>query len=123
LFPNHFTHILVFPQTEKDWLAQSIIPRPLRELDLTNHRRFNPNAPLHFGGGQPWIQTSTRSRQVEKWTSFDRDLVQFNRKSFQEFFAETGADSARKFKFSVLIDEAVKARDKLVADPKVVPVG
>src|SRR5580704_6002667 len=29
LFPNHFVCILVFPQTEKHGLAQSIITRPL----------------------------------------------------------------------------------------------
>jgi hypothetical protein len=35
----------------KHRLTQSIIASPLRELYLTNHDRFNPNAMLHFGGG------------------------------------------------------------------------
>jgi hypothetical protein len=65
-------------KSESTKLPQSTFPRPLRELDLTNHRRFNPNAPLHFGGGQLWIQSATACRQVEKWTSFDRDLIRFN---------------------------------------------
>jgi hypothetical protein len=30
----HFVRILVFSDSKKDWLAQSIIPRPLRELHL-----------------------------------------------------------------------------------------
>ena len=49
--PNNLTRTLVFPQTEKDWLAQSIIPRPIREFHFANNNRFNPNAPSHFGDG------------------------------------------------------------------------
>jgi hypothetical protein len=32
-------------------LSQPLIPGPFREFDLTDHDRFNPNAPLHFGNG------------------------------------------------------------------------
>jgi hypothetical protein len=32
LFPNHFVRILIFPNTEKDWLAEPVIPRPFREF-------------------------------------------------------------------------------------------
>ena len=38
LFPNNLARALVFPETEKGWLAQSIIPRPFREFDLPNER-------------------------------------------------------------------------------------
>ena len=41
MLPNNLTRTLVFPQTEKDCLTQSIIPSPLRELHLTNHRRID----------------------------------------------------------------------------------
>jgi hypothetical protein len=49
--PNHFVRILVFPDSKKDRLPETIVPGPLRELHLTNDRRFNPNATLHFGDG------------------------------------------------------------------------
>ena len=50
------------------------------------------------------IQASPGCGQIVKWASFDRDLVQFDRKSFEEFFAESGADSASKLELSVFID-------------------
>src|ERR1700730_9557351 len=30
-FPNHFVRILVFPDSEKGWLTETVIPRPLVE--------------------------------------------------------------------------------------------
>jgi hypothetical protein len=51
LFPNHLARLLVFPEAEKNRLSQPIIPRPFREFDLTNHRRFNRNTTLHFSDG------------------------------------------------------------------------
>jgi hypothetical protein len=41
--PDDLACALVFPDAEKHGLTQPIIPSPLRELHLTNHRRFNPN--------------------------------------------------------------------------------
>ena len=51
LFSNRIARFLVIPDPEKDWLAQAIVPRPFGKLHFTNHRRFNPNAPFHFGDG------------------------------------------------------------------------
>jgi hypothetical protein len=34
LLPNHFIRILVFPESEKHRLTETVIPRPLRESDL-----------------------------------------------------------------------------------------
>jgi hypothetical protein len=59
LIPNKLDRALVLTQTEKDWLAQSIIAGHFCKLNFANHRRFNPNAPLHVGDGKPWIQAST----------------------------------------------------------------
>src|ERR1700676_4471241 len=55
LLSNHVTRSLVFPDSEKDWLTETVIPRPLREFYLADHRRFNPMATLHFGSGQPLV--------------------------------------------------------------------
>lgn len=38
LLPNDLALTLILPQAEKHGLPQSIIPRPLRELDLANQR-------------------------------------------------------------------------------------
>jgi hypothetical protein len=51
LLPDDLARALVLPDAEKHRLTQPIIPSPLRELYLTNHRRFNPNTTLHFGDG------------------------------------------------------------------------
>jgi hypothetical protein len=51
LFPNHIGWALVFPQSDKDRVAQPIIPGKFRVSDLTNHRRLDPTATFHFGGG------------------------------------------------------------------------
>src|SRR5271166_6456682 len=57
LLPNDFARILVFPNSEKDWMPKVIISDPLCEFDLADHRRFNPMTTLHFGSGQPMIPT------------------------------------------------------------------
>ena len=59
LLPNNFLRILVFPDSEKDRLAEPINPRPLRKFDITDNHPFNPDAPFHFGGRQPLIQAGT----------------------------------------------------------------
>jgi Tn3 transposase DDE domain len=41
LLPNDLARALVFPEPEKHRLTQPIIPSPLRELHLTNHRRLD----------------------------------------------------------------------------------
>jgi hypothetical protein len=51
LLSHHLIRILVFPETEKHRLAQSIIPRPLLEFDLANNRRLDPATTFHFGDG------------------------------------------------------------------------
>ena|SRR5208283_5432874 len=44
LLPSHFARILVFSDSKKDRLAETVIPRPFREFYLANHRRFDPMA-------------------------------------------------------------------------------
>jgi hypothetical protein len=44
LLSNHATRTLVFPDTEKHRLTQSIIARPLCEFDLANHCRLDREA-------------------------------------------------------------------------------
>jgi hypothetical protein len=44
LLPHHFARVLVFTDSEKNWLPQPIIPRPLREFYLADDRRPNGNA-------------------------------------------------------------------------------
>jgi hypothetical protein len=39
--PEHFVRILVFPDSEKDWLTETIIPRPFSEFYLAEDR-FEP---------------------------------------------------------------------------------
>lgn len=51
LLSNHLTRTLVFPDSEKDWLTEAIIPGPFREFHLADHFRFDPMATSHFGGG------------------------------------------------------------------------
>jgi len=75
LLPNHFFRIPVFPNSEKHRLSQPLIPAPFREFDLADQDRFNPNAPLNLGNGQPWIQPTICCGQVEKWARFDRNLL------------------------------------------------
>ena len=55
------TSILVFPDSEKDWLTETIIPRPLREFYLADHHRFDPMATLHFGSSQPLVPAAPSS--------------------------------------------------------------
>ena len=50
LLPNHFVRILIFSDSEKNWLTEAIIPGPLREFDLADHSRLHPMATFHFGG-------------------------------------------------------------------------
>src|ERR1700719_403020 len=61
LLPNHFVRVLVFPDSVKDWLTKTIIPGPLREFYLADHRRFDPMATLHFGSNQSLIPTAPAS--------------------------------------------------------------
>jgi len=76
LFPNHFLLFLVSPATEKDWLTETIIPRPLRKFYLADHRRFDPMAPLHFGSSQTLVPAATTNcRKVIKGTLFNPNFV------------------------------------------------
>jgi len=73
LLPNHFVRIFVFPDSEKDWLTETIIPGPLREFYLTDHCWFDPVATLHFGSSfirarsklsfSTWWRTESRPHQ------------------------------------------------------------
>jgi hypothetical protein len=76
LLPKHFVRILVFPDSEKDWLTEPIIPRPFGEFYLTDHHRFNPMAALHFGTSQPLVPAASPGcREVKKGTVFGPKFV------------------------------------------------
>jgi len=47
--PNYFVRILVYSDSKKDWLPETIIPRPLGEFYPTDDRWFDPMAAFHFG--------------------------------------------------------------------------
>jgi hypothetical protein len=51
LLSNYFVRTLVFPNSEKDRMPETIISGPLCEFQLADHRWFNPMATLHFGSG------------------------------------------------------------------------
>jgi hypothetical protein len=77
ILPNHFARILVFPDSEKNRLTETIIPGPLTKFHLADHFRFDPMATFHFGGGQSLVPTAmTSCREVEKGTRFNLDFVQ-----------------------------------------------
>jgi hypothetical protein len=45
--PHHFHRILVFPDSKKDRLSETVIPRPFREFYLT--KPLVPSLRLHIG--------------------------------------------------------------------------
>jgi len=57
LLPNHFARFFVFPNSKKDRMPKTVIPRPFCEFDLADHHRFHPTATLHFGGAKPLVPT------------------------------------------------------------------
>jgi hypothetical protein len=46
--PKNFGRFLIIPQSQKDRMAQAIIPGPFRKFNFANDGWFNPNAPSHF---------------------------------------------------------------------------
>jgi hypothetical protein len=52
LLPDDLARALVFSETVKHRLAQSIIARPLCEFDLADHFRPHPMAPFHVGSSR-----------------------------------------------------------------------
>src|SRR5271166_3552485 len=70
LLPNHFVRLLVFPESHKNRLTQTIIPRPLRKFYLADHHRFDQTATLHFRGSQSSVPTTPTSRRKVKKGTF-----------------------------------------------------
>src|SRR4029077_5136361 len=86
LLPNHFDRIFVFPDSEKDWLTETIIPGPLREFYLTDHCWFDPVATLHFGSSQPLIPAASAScRKIEKGAFSTRILFNSRKRERKSF--------------------------------------
>jgi len=82
LLPNHFARILVFPKSDKDRLAETVIPRPLREFYLADDYRFDPVTTFHFGSSQTLVPTApARCRKVIKGTLFNPDFFQFRKET------------------------------------------
>ena len=75
--PDNFARALIFPEPEKDWLTETVIARPLRELDLANHHRLDPMTTFHLRGGQSLVPTApTGGRQIKERAVLDLDLVE-----------------------------------------------
>jgi hypothetical protein len=69
LFPNHFVCDFVFPDSKKNGLTETIIPRPLSEFYLANHCRCDPMAKLHFGSSQPALKKTAISGRGKRFRS------------------------------------------------------
>jgi len=73
VFANNFLCVFVFTEPKKDRLAQSLITRPLGELDLTDHLRFHPVAEPHLRSGNalaPFAPAREGCRDFEKPTNY-----------------------------------------------------
>jgi len=71
-----FIRILLFPDSEKDWLTETIIPRPLRKFYLADHHRLDPMATFHFGSSQSLVPTvTTNCGDVEKGALINPNFV------------------------------------------------
>jgi hypothetical protein len=100
LFLNHFRRTLIFPDSKKNRLSETVIPRPLREFYLTDHHRLDPVAPLHFGGGQSLVPTVSASRRnIEKRPVCNANFIEISGQRTQKLVIEPGADSLGKFEF------------------------
>jgi hypothetical protein len=73
LFPSDFVRFLIFPNPEKDRLANAVVSRPFREFDLADHHRLNPNSnassrrrliPGPNGSSQPSGRLSLDTRRL-----------------------------------------------------------
>ena len=51
---NHFVRILLFPDSKKDRLSQTVIPCPLREFYLTDHCWFDQWQRFISAAVNPW---------------------------------------------------------------------
>ena len=100
-----FICILVFPDSKKHWLAETVIPRPFREFYLADHHRLNPVATLHFDGSQSLVPTTpTYCREIQERTLFNLDLSQFRKESAEKLIAKAGSDCTSKFKFRAFVE-------------------
>ena len=80
-------------------MPQSIIPGPLRVSDLTNHRRLDPTATSHFGGGQALVPSvAPGCREIRKGATLNSDLLQLIEERSQRLFAETRSDPTGELK-------------------------
>ena len=69
LFENHVLDFLIFTESKKNGLAQTLVARQFTEPDLTYQTRFHPVAEPHLRSGNPLGPfASTRKRQIYKRT-------------------------------------------------------
>jgi hypothetical protein len=59
--PNYFVRILVYSDSKKDWLPETIIPRPLGEFNPTDDRWFDLMAAFHFSSNQSLVPAAPAS--------------------------------------------------------------
>jgi hypothetical protein len=118
-----FICILIFPDSKKDRLPETVIPRPFREFYLANLRRFDPTATLHFRSSQTLVPAApTGCRDVEKGTGIDPDLLQFRIETAQKFIAKAGSNSASKFAFLAFVACALSNKRQFLAQVTEPPV-
>jgi hypothetical protein len=97
--PNPFVRIFILPDSKKNWLPETVIPRPVGEFYLADDCRFNPVATLHLGGGQPLVPAApTNRREIREGISFNPDLFQVRKETSQKPFTKAGPDPTAEFK-------------------------
>ena len=117
--PNHLLRILVFSESKKDWLPETIISRPFCEFYLADHFRFHPMATFHFGGSHPFpISPAPLFRQIDKRALVAANFVELRKESAQKLYIEAGADFASKIQFLVLVDGDKQRTEMLPASSR-----
>jgi hypothetical protein len=80
-------------------VPQPIIPRPFRVSNLANHRRLDPTATSHLGGGQALVPSvAPGCRKIRKGAILNANLLQGIKERAEKFVTEPGADSSGELK-------------------------
>src|SRR6516162_6812534 len=104
LLPDYFRSILVLAKTQKNRFAQTVVPRPLRKLHLTDHLWFQPVAPFHFCRCQTFFPLAcARHWKVCEWTRIAGDFLESRAHLAQERRAEAAPNLPCEDKLVALI--------------------
>src|SRR5262249_45595248 len=103
-FANYFGGIFVFPQAQKDRLAQFFIAGPFGKFDLANQDRINPMAFFHFRNcNTRTVTAAVGFGQIDKRASISGDFFKTGMKAGEEFSVKACSYLAAKFQFFTLI--------------------